>query len=363
MSRGNDGLIGPEELTRVVESRAENWRSAGDRVDAAALELELRKNVTGEVRFDAGTKAMYATDASNYRQMPIGVVIPRSKEDVVQTVAAARKFGAPVLSRGGGTSLAGQCCNVAVVIDWSKYMHGVLEINTAERWARVLPGTVCDELRDAALEASGRRLTWGPDPATHTHCSFGGMIGNNSCGAHAQMSGKTDNNIEELEVLLYDGTRMTVGWMTDADWESQIAQGGREGEIYRHLRSLRDHYADLVRKNYPADPSPRLRLQPRPPDSRRTTAASTLPALWSEAKARWSRARSEMHADRRQSRARALMLGYPDVYEAADHVIDINHFKPTALEGMDYRLYEHVEKKGGPQPRIYARCFPKATAG
>src|SRR5215469_16849044 len=202
-------------LQQLLESRDRDWRMAGEHVDVAGLEAELRKNIDGEVRFDAGTKAMYATDASNYRQVPIGVVIPRSKEDVVQAVSAARKFGAPLLSRGTGTSLAGQCCNVAIVIDWSKYMRGVLEINTSERWARLLPGTVCDELRDAAMKASNRQLTWGPDPATHAYCTFGGMIGNNSCGAHAQMSGKTDNNVEELEVLLYDGTHMTVGWMSE----------------------------------------------------------------------------------------------------------------------------------------------------
>src|SRR5215469_5276950 len=131
MSAGKDVLISPDELTRNLESRPKNWLTAGDRVDAAGLEAELRRNVEGEVRFDAGSKAMYAVDASNYRQVPIGVVVPRSKEDVVATVAACHKFGAPVLSRGGGTSLAGQCCNVAVVLDWSKYMYGVLELNTS----------------------------------------------------------------------------------------------------------------------------------------------------------------------------------------------------------------------------------------
>src|SRR6185312_6899946 len=123
-----------------------NWRKPA--VDVEGLERELRSRVEGEVRFDAGTRALYSTDASNYRQPPIGVVIPRSIDDVVQTVAVSRQFGAPLLSRAGGTSLAGQCCNTAVVIDWSKYMHGVLELNTTERWARVLPGTVCDELRN-----------------------------------------------------------------------------------------------------------------------------------------------------------------------------------------------------------------------
>src|SRR5215831_3873125 len=174
-------LIAPDELTKTLQARPSDWRSPSN-IDVAGLEAELQQNIEGEVRFDAGSKAMYAVDASNYRQVPIGVVIPRSKEDVVQAVAACRRFGAPLLSRGGGTSLAGQCCNVAIVIDWSKYMHGVLEINQQERWARVLPGTVCDELRDAALRHSNKQLTWGPDPATHNHNCFGGMIGNNSCG-------------------------------------------------------------------------------------------------------------------------------------------------------------------------------------
>ncbi len=216
-------LVMPEPL-RPIAMPAQT-RGPAETVDVAGLEAELRRSIEGEVRFDVGTKAMYAVDASNYRQVPIGVVIPKSKEDVVQAVSACRQFGAPLLSRGGGTSLAGQCCNVAIVIDWSKYMHGVLEVNTSERWIRVLPGTVCDEARNAAMEASDSLLVWGPDPATHDHCCFGGMIGNNSCGAHAQMSGKCDNNIEELEILLYDGTRMTVGWMTDAEMEQSRCRG------------------------------------------------------------------------------------------------------------------------------------------
>src|SRR6185312_1462385 len=127
MSATNDILISPEELKQSGRMSQRDWT---DSADLRGLEGELRKSVQGEVRFDAGSKAMYAVDASNYRQVPIGVVIPRTKDDVVHTVAACRKFGAPVLSRGGGTSLAGQCCNVAIVIDWSKYTHGVLEVNT-----------------------------------------------------------------------------------------------------------------------------------------------------------------------------------------------------------------------------------------
>src|SRR5512142_3381139 len=134
-----------DELRAKITERPPDWKRAGEHVDARALEAELRKNVEGEVRFDVGTKAMYAVDAGNYRQVPIGVVIPKSYADVVQVVAAARKFGAPLLSRGGGTSLCGQCCNVAVVIDWSKYMHRIVELNPHQRYARVQPGVVCDD--------------------------------------------------------------------------------------------------------------------------------------------------------------------------------------------------------------------------
>ena len=148
------------------------------KVDSGALEQRLRETVTGEVRFSDGDRALYATDASNYRQLPIGVVLPRSIDDVVATVAACREQGVPVLSRGGGTSLAGQCCNVAVVMDFSKYLNEVLEIDADRRFARVQPGVVLDDLRDAANEHG---LTFGPDPATHNHCTLGGMIGNNSC--------------------------------------------------------------------------------------------------------------------------------------------------------------------------------------
>jgi FAD/FMN-containing dehydrogenase/Fe-S oxidoreductase len=343
-------LINPKPYRRDFE--------LNDPHSIAELESVLRKSVEGEVRFDAGSKAMYAVDASNYRQVPIGVVIPKSKDDVIQTIAACRTFGVPLLSRGGGTSLAGQCCNVAIVLDWTKYMHGVLEVNAQERWARVLPGTVCDELRDAALSLTNQQLTWGPDPATHNHCSFGGMIGNNSCGAHAQMSGKCDNNIEELEIALYDGTRMNVGWMNDSELDEAIERGGRKGEIFRSLRSLRDRYGKLIRSRYPKIPrrvSGYNLDQLLPGDDGRFNIARSLVGSEGtlitilEAKCRLIDAKAKRVI---------LMLGYPDVYEAADHVPDIDPFQPTALEGIDYRLYENIEKKGGPD-RNYLRMLPE----
>ena len=202
---------------------------------AAELENELKRAVKGEVRFDRGSRALYAADGSNYRQIPIGLVVPRDDEDVIATVAACRKYGAPVLPRGAGTSLAGQCCNVAVVLDFTKYMNKILEIDPDGRFARVQPGVVLDTLRNKAEE---HHLTFGPDPSTHSRCTLGGMIGNNSCGTHSLLAGKTVDNVEELRILLYDGTQMTVGATAgDGELDSIIAEGGRRGAIYSRLRS------------------------------------------------------------------------------------------------------------------------------
>src|SRR5258706_3249361 len=220
-------------------------------IDAEILASELKRAVRAEVRFDDGARSLYATDASNYRQVPIGVVIPRDADDVIATVALARKHGAPILARGGGTSLAGQCCNVAVVLDFSKYMHDITEMNAGQSFARVRPGIILDDLRNAAEK---HNLTFGPDPATHNRCTIGGMIGNNSCGVHGLMAGKTVDNIEELEILTYDGVRMRVGPTSEDELESIIRGGGRRGEIYAGLQSLRDRFAGLIREKYPKIP-------------------------------------------------------------------------------------------------------------
>ena len=218
---------------------------------ASALETELRRALEGEVRFDRGSRALYATDASNYRQVPIGLVVPRDAEDVIAAVAACRKYGAPVLARGAGTSLAGQCCNVAVVLDFTKYMNQIVELDPIQRYARVQPGVVLDSLRD---KAEAHKLTFAPDPSTHNRCTIGGMIGNNSCGTHSLLGGKTVDNIEELQILLYDGSLMTVGATTDRELDSIVRQGGRPGEIYARLRMIRDQYSELIRAKFPGIP-------------------------------------------------------------------------------------------------------------
>src|SRR6202044_1263892 len=174
------------------------------------------------------SKALYATDASNYRHIPIGVVIPRDEDDVIATVTICRRFGAPILSRGAGTSLAGQGCNAAVILDFSKYMHRIGAVDAVTQTVHVQPGAVLDRVREAAEEF---HLTFAPDPATHSRCTLGGMIGNNSCGVHALMGGKTVDNIVALDVLLYDGTRMRVGATSEAEIDALIAAGGRVGGV------------------------------------------------------------------------------------------------------------------------------------
>src|SRR6184192_2374522 len=202
--------------------------------DSAALESDLRRHLRGEVRFDDGSRALYATDGSNYRQIPIGVVIPRDNDDVIAAVAIWREHAAPLLCRGGGTSLAGQCCNVAVVLDFSKYMAQIVELDPHKGIARVQPGVILDHLRSAAEK---HKLTFGPDPASHSRCTIGGMVGNNSCGVHSIMAGKTDENIEELEILTYDGLRMKVGETSDQELDAIIRKGGRRGGIYAGLKA------------------------------------------------------------------------------------------------------------------------------
>ncbi len=320
---------------RELKPSQVNWDG-----DAERLARELRDSVSGEVRFDNGSRALYATDGSNYRQIPIGVVLPRDKEDVAAGIAVCRKFGAPVLNRGGGTSLAGQCCNVAVVFDMSKYMQRVLHIDAKHKLAIVQPGCVLDTLRKQTRE---RGLTFGPDPATHTHCTLGGMVGNNSCGVHAQMAGRTADNIHELEILTYDGLRMKVGRTSDKELEKIIAVGGRRGEIYRSLRDLRNRYADLIRAKYPRIPRrvSGYNLDELLPENRFHVARAL---VGTESTCVTCLEITTNLVPEPQQRA-LLVLGYPDVFQAGDHVPEILPHQPIGLEGFDDRLIGFMRTK------------------
>src|ERR1700692_3543028 len=215
------------------------------------LEAQLKATVRGEVRFDMGSRALYATDSSNYRQLPVGVVVPRDVADVEAALAACRATGAAVLPRGAGTSLSGQCANVAVVFDYSKYMNRLGPLDPDAKAAIVEPGIVLDRLREAA---EVHHLTYAPDPATHSRCTLGGMIGNNSCGVHGLLGGKVVDNVERLDIVLYDGTRMTVGRASPEEIEALIRGGGRVGEIYTRLSKLSERYAGLIRQKFPRIP-------------------------------------------------------------------------------------------------------------
>src|SRR5664279_4864789 len=216
-----------------------------------SLVADLRAHVRGEVQFGAGDRALYATDSSNYRQLPIGVVRPVDTDDLAEVIRVCRDHDAPVTMRGGGTSLAGQATNRAVVVDVSRHLNRILELDPARRIARVQPGVILDDLRAAA---ELHHLTFGPDPATHDRCTLGGMLGNDSCGAHSIMAGRTSDNVESLDVLTYDGLRLTVGPTTDEELERICAESGPRGEIYRSLRSLRDRHAALIRQRFPKLP-------------------------------------------------------------------------------------------------------------
>src|SRR5438270_6595553 len=170
-------------------------------VPTDVLRFELEQAIAGDVRFDAVSRALYSTDASVYQIEPLGVVVPRTRDDVVRTVEIAGRHGVSITARGGGTSQAGQAIGAGIQVDTSKYLHRVLEVNAAERWAWIEPGVVLDEL-NAQLKPSGLRFA--PDISTASRATVGGMIANNSSGARSVLYGKTIDHVLELQVVLSD---------------------------------------------------------------------------------------------------------------------------------------------------------------
>ncbi|MGN6795673.1 MAG: FAD-binding and (Fe-S)-binding domain-containing protein [Streptosporangiaceae bacterium] len=304
------------------------------------LERALTDRVDGEVRFDAGSRAAYSTDGSNFRQVPIGVVIPRSVGAAVDAVAVCREYAAPVLSRGGGTSLAGQCTNEAVVLDWSKYCNQVVSVADDAKTCVVEPGIVLDQLNS---ELAPRNVRFGPEPATHMNCTLGGMIGNNSCGATAQRTGKVVDNIAALEVLLYDGTRFWCGPTSDDEYAQLERRGDRRAEIYRRLRRLSENYAGEIRSRYPGIPRrvSGYNLDSLLPEHGFDVAGllvgseSTLVTVL----------RARLKLVPVLPERSLVVLGYPSVDKAADAVPAILPHKPIALEGLDHRLIRDEQVK------------------
>lgn len=310
-------------------------------VDVAGLESALSGSVDAEVRFDAGSRGAYATDGSNYRQVPIGVVVPRSVEAGAQAVRVCARFGAPVLSRGGGTSLAGQSTNTAVVIDWSKYCHALISVDPDSRSCVVEPGIVLDELN---RRLSDHGLQFGPKPSTHSHCALGGMIGNNSCGASAQAYGKTVDNVRRLEILTYDGLRMWVEPTSKAELARIAAEGGRRAEIYDGLERIATAHLSDIRRGFPKIPRrvSGYNLDSLLPENGFDVAK----ALVGSEGTLVTVLRAELDLVPVPPYQSLLVLGYEDICTAGDDVPRLlEHCRPSQLEALDGRMAQLMREE------------------
>jgi FAD/FMN-containing dehydrogenase/Fe-S oxidoreductase len=316
---------------------------------ADELAADLARRIEGEVRFSDGDRAIYSTDSSSYRQIPIGVVIPRTVDDIAETVAACRERGVPVLARGGGTSLAGQCCNVAVIMDVSKYLNKIIDLDREQRLATVQPGVILDTLRDRG-ESGEPRVTFGPTPSTHDHCTIGGMLGNNACGNYSIMSEfygagpRMAHNVAEIEILTYDGLRMRVGPTPESQLDRFVAEGGRRGEIYGKLRDLRDRYADEIRERFPDFPRrvSGYNLDGLLPENGFNLAY----ALVGTESTCVTFLEATLHLLESPPSRSLVVVGFEDIYRAAAQVMAAREHRPLALEGFDARLIDDNRKLG-----------------
>ena len=209
---------------------------------------ELRRSFSGEIRTDRFSRILYSTDASIYQIEPLGVILPRSHDDVVAAVSLAARHTIPLLPRGGGTSLAGQTVGVAIIVECSKYMNQILEVNLEEAWARVQPGVVLDQL-NAHLKPFGWKF--GPDVSTSNRATVGGMMGNNSCGSHSIVYGKTMDHVLEMRALLPNGEESRFHELTREQWAEKAARDGLEGNIYSTVGGIVQQNRDEILERYP----------------------------------------------------------------------------------------------------------------
>jgi FAD/FMN-containing dehydrogenase/Fe-S oxidoreductase len=325
-------------------------------LDLDGLRRELSAAVRGEVHYDDAYRAMYSTDAANYRQIPIAVVLPKDADDAQTAMKICHRYRAPVTPRGGGTSLTGASCNAAVIFDYSKHMNRIVTLDPHAQTAVVEPGVVLDDLRQ---RAGKHGLTFGPAPSTHNRCAIGGMFGNNSCGMPAQFAGRMEENVEEVEVLLHDGTRMRVGATSPQELDRIVREGGRKGEIYGKLRTLYEQYGDRVKERFPDIPRrvSGYNLNQLSPENGFNVARAL---IGSEGTIVHVLELTVRLVPNPKCTALAI-VGFEDISTAGDHVAFCNKYAPHASEGMDETLFEHMEEKGK-NPHEQHELFPHGHA-
>ena len=324
-------------------------------VDLKSLERDLAASIEGEVRFDRASIGLYATDSSNFREIPLGVITPKTNEDVVRAHQICSRYGAPILNRGGGTSLSGETVNFAVVLDHSKYLNRIGETDVARRMVTVQPGAINEQVN----KSTGKHnLVFGPDPSSHGYCTIGGNIGNNSCGIHSvqsQLYGpgpRTSDNVHSMDVVTYEGDRFRVGVAEEAMLDQIIREGGRKGDIYRQLRLLRDRYANLIRERFrPVTEVPRrvsgYNLDELLPERGFNVARSL---VGTEGTCVTALEVTLMLTPALLKRV-TVVVQYDGLPEAAEHIGEILEWKPIGLEAIDDQLFkdehiEHMDPKG-----------------
>jgi FAD/FMN-containing dehydrogenase len=322
---------------------------------AQQLAFVLRRDLDGEVRFDPGSRHLYATDASNYRHVPTGVVLPRHVDDIAATLAHCREAGVPVVTRGAGTSLAGQAAGAGVVLDCSRHLDAILEVDAHAATARVEPGVVLDRLQGAV---AGHGLMFGPDPSTHDRCTLGGMIGNDACGVHSLTTGRTMHNVEALDLLLADGTRVEVARHDLADATARAERGDRVGRLFAGLLALRQRVEPLVG---------------RIPDLPRRVSGYHLDQLLGEDHLHVARSLvgtegtcavvlgATVRLVPRPAHRAVVVIAHADLGAAADHVPALLDHELLGLEGLDDTLVAGAQRPGRP-PSAGVELLPPGRA-
>jgi FAD/FMN-containing dehydrogenase/Fe-S oxidoreductase len=236
----------PARLLPPVDPSIRESRASAETTQV--LEAELRSRIHGEVRFDRTSRMLYSTDASNYQIEPVGVVLPKSLDDVIGAVELAASHGVPILPRGGGSSLAGQTVGAALVIDFSKYLSRIIDINAEEKTVLVEPGINLDSL-NKLLVANG--LMFGPDPSSSNRATAGGVVGNNSTGAHSILYGMTGDNVIGLRCVLPEGGTVDLSRVSAEDLEVQAAAGDPRGRLLTQLLDFKQKHAKLIKRDFP----------------------------------------------------------------------------------------------------------------